>query len=117
MGILKVAWFLLSLTVLVGTLVLYDPITGRDADLILVYGMLVLAFPSSFLVVGLIALALYAIDTLHVQILSGLSYGRLSIILTWGAMVIVGYVQWFLVLPTMVSKWRSRRRQASIGDT
>ena len=116
MGMLKFAWLLLSGAVLAVTLALYNPTTGSDADLILVYGMLVLAFPSAFLVAGMIAFASYAIDTLHLQSLSGLSYGRLSITLTWIVMVIVGYVQWFLVLPAFFSKLRARRRQASARD-
>jgi len=116
MGILRVGWLLLSVAILVGTLALYDPVSGSDADLILVYGMLVLAFPSAFLVAGLIALASYASDTWHLHFLSSPGYGRLSILLIWVGMVIVGYVQWFILLPALISKWRSRARETSAGD-
>jgi len=116
MGILKFAWCLISIGVLVGSLALYDPVTGHDGDLILVYGMLILAFPSGFLVAGAIALGSYTMDTLEIHFLSGLIYGRLSIVLMWMALVVVGYVQWFLLLPAFVLRLRSQQRRASAGD-
>jgi hypothetical protein len=98
--------------VLVMTLFLYDPRTASDADLILVYGMLGLAFPSGFLVAAFVALLAYAEEATGVAIVNA-NYGRGTIALIWLCFVVVGYFQWFMLLPWLTRKWRARHGDAA----
>ena len=102
MDLLKVLWVLASVGVLATTLYLYDPRTGRDADLILVYGMLLLAFPSGFFVAALFALLATLTPIVDAN------YGPTVIAVIWLAFAAAGYVQWFKFLPWVVRKWRAR---------
>jgi hypothetical protein len=94
--------------VLVITLYLYDPQTAKDADLLLVYGMMAMAFPSGFLVAAFFALLAYAEESIGVPLINA-NYGRGTIVFMWLCFVVVGYLQWFRLLPWLMAKWRVRR--------
>lgn len=107
MVIIRILWLLAAVTVLVITLYLYDPKTAKDADLLLLYGMLALAFPSGFLVAAFVALLSYVEEVSGVPLINAV-YGRAIITLIWLFFVVVGYIQWFGLLPWLVRKWRAR---------
>ncbi len=112
MKLSRMLWLLASVAVLAITLYTYDPVTAKDADLILVYGMLVLAFPSGFLVAAFIALLAYVEEITGVPLLNA-NYGRGAITLIWLGFVVVGYLQWFRLSPCLVAIWRARHGDAA----
>ena len=103
----RVVWLVASVAVLVITLWLYDPQTARDADVVLVYGMLALAFPAGFVVAAFVAVLAYAEEATGVPLINA-NYGRGMIGLMWFCFVVVGYLQWFRLLPWLMEKWRTR---------
>ena len=107
----RILWLLASLAVLAITLYTYDPATAKDADLILVYGMFALAFPSGFLVAAFVALLAYVEEKTGVPMINA-NYGRGTITLMWLCFVVAGYLQWFGLVPWLMEKWRGRH-----GDT
>jgi hypothetical protein len=108
MRLTRILWLLASVAVLVITLYLYHPQTARDADLFLVYGMLLLAFPSGFLVAAFIALLAYVEEASGVPLINA-NYGRGTIVVIWLCFVVAGYLQWFKLLPWLGEKRRARR--------
>ena len=108
----RVCWLLASVCVLVATLYLYDPKTGRDADVILVYGMLLLAFPSGFLVAASITMLASVEESTGVPLINA-DYGQGTMAFIWFCFVVVGYLQWFKALPWLVEKWHARRANSA----
>jgi len=100
MTFLKFTWLFASLCVLLITLYLFDPVSAKDADLILAYGMLALAFPSSVIIAGAIA------SLANVTSLVDAYYGRAVIVLIWIVFVAGGYLQWFIALPWIFRRLR-----------
>jgi hypothetical protein len=109
MKLLKFMWLSTSAGVLLITLYLFDPSTAQDADLIITYGMLGLAFPSSVIVAGAIALLANATPLVDAY------YGRFAIVVIWMLFVAVGYVQWFIALPWAVRKLRRQKHTVGTG--
>jgi hypothetical protein len=109
-GILKAVWVVCSLAVLLTTLYAFDGSPNSDAELLLVYGMMALAFPISLLlnllggVVGYVAYLIsgYAAET-----------SRLSIVLTWLYFFAGGYWQWFSYVPRLIRRIHGRNRDVS----
>ena len=98
----KVAWLLLSIAVLVFTLVYSDGKYKTDATEAEMIGMLVLSFPSGWLVV-----------MLFVGIVAGWNHlfgsevpELLLVLSSWVLWTAVGYAQWFVFVP-----WCGRRAQ------
>ncbi len=100
---LKLTWVLGSLFSLLVTLIAYDGRSSSDADLLLGYAMFTLSFPLSMVFAAFLSALgqiIYA-TTDHVFMVS-----YTSIVLTWLAFFIVGYVQWFVLLPWLWCKWK-----------
>jgi hypothetical protein len=77
----------------------YDGSPSSDSEEFVAIAMMALGFPSSLVVTavmvgGAAALDAFAGITLHVS--------RLSIVLRWMAFALVGYAQWFWLLPRVV---------------
>jgi hypothetical protein len=106
--VFKWCWLACSVGLLLLTLSIYDgtPAT-RDAELVLLYGMLFLCFPVSQLVAlvfWLICLLIAA--TMH-EFSIPVSYSTL--VIEWLVLFIAGYFQWFVLLPWLWRKWKARR--------
>lgn len=108
--VLKALWIVASIGVLLVTLFYYKPEIGQNVDLIMIYGMLFLAFPSSLLVAGLFVLVGYLEDSFGVSLLHA-HYGQTMIFVIWLCFFVVGYAQWFKLLPFLLGKYRTRRSQ------
>ena len=106
---LRILWIIASIAMLIVTLLFYNPTLGRDADLLMVYGMLFLCFPSGFLVAGLFASLAILEESLKIPFLN-MDYGSMSIFIIWFCFFVVGYIQWFKLLPFLIDKWQSRQR-------
>lgn len=105
---IKWIWCVCSAAVLLVSLYFYDGKPNSDADVLLAYGMLALAFPISLLlaiIAGIIGQSAYS------------SFGYVletsywSIALTWLCFFVVGYLQWFKLVPYLIGKLRALRTQ------
>jgi len=68
----------------------------KDTDIVVISAMLFLTFPVGIAFVGLVTLVLMALDSLlGVTVPSGFIFN----FVIWVPMAILGYVQWFLLLP------------------
>ena len=104
---LQIAWLLgylvLFMTALSGTDSLTMPQAYQNERLLMLgVGMAALAFPMGLLWL----LVVVAADSL---LGLGLSQGgRTSILLEWGGVLILGYIQWFWLLPRLIDRFRRR---------
>lgn len=69
--------------------------------------MILLSFPSGWLMVMLIA-GFLAVTSLSSSPASDLSIARLEMIVVWALLLGVGYVQWFVIVPALVRRARLR---------
>ena len=100
--IVKALWVGVSLFVLVVTVVSYDDKSFSDIWIFLTWLMLILSFPAG-LAVSAAHYALGAVFSTTVET----SY--LSLALEWLVYFVLGYVQWFVLLPWLWRKWKARR--------
>ena len=105
--ILKIIWILASVFLLVVTLFRYTPDPANDIGIFLLYGMLFLSFPTSLLVAGLLALISLLQDNLGVPLLDLISSNYAGYFLMWLLFFAAGYVQWFVLLPWFLKKWKN----------
>jgi hypothetical protein len=106
--VLKIVWILCSVMVLVVTLARYAPGPASDIGVLLVYGMLILAFPASLLIAGLFAMLALLQEQLGVPLLELIGSNYVGFSVMWSAFFVAGYVQWFILLPWLWRKWKTR---------
>ena len=87
-------WSALCLSVLVFAIVQRDI---HDMDIAYTYFMLFLTFPSGLVVAGVLA----ALSTAFY-----LPGGLAGVLFTWPPFVVLGYLQWFVLLPAAVRRLR-----------
>lgn len=104
---LRLLWVLLCITVIVVTFIIYDgtPAT-RDAELILIYGMMMLSFPAGQIIALIFAALGYALETVGLGL--AIPSGYSGFLCEWVVFFAVGYVQWFIVVPFFVRWLRAR---------
>lgn len=112
--VLKMVWILCSVAVLVVTLVRYAPGPASDIGVFLVYGMLFLAFPVSLLVAGLFALMALLQEQLEVPLLDLIGSNYVGFSVMWLAFFVAGYLQWFVLVPWLWRKWKTRQARNAI---
>ena len=107
-SVFKWCWLICSIGVLLLTLAIYDgtPAT-RDAELVLLYGMLFLCFPVSQLVAVIFWLIGFFVETTMHKLAIPTSY--LTLVIEWLVLFIAGYLQWFVLLPWLWRKWKARQ--------
>jgi hypothetical protein len=82
-------------------------IQERDSDVVLYFGMMALTFPSGLLAVWLIR----ALDTLGLSLPNGVLGQYIGLTL----FILVGYCQWFVLLPKFFRFFKSRPTRRSSG--
>lgn len=110
---LKVVWILCSVAVLAVTLSRYAPGPANDIGIFLVYGMLLLAFPISLLVAGLFSAMSLLQEPLGVPLLDAIGSNYVGFSVMWLAFLVAGYLQWFVLLPWLWRKWKTRRGRSA----
>jgi hypothetical protein len=105
MKVAKLVWVLVTVALYLSTLALYanSPVNS-DADVLLIYGMLVLSAP-----LGLFVLLIIAAFLLHADGLALSWYASNTII--WLTLVTSGYVQWFILIPKIWPRLSTRFRK------
>lgn len=104
MKIAKALWIVTSVAALLIAIFGFDGKPNSDIGVFLAWSMLALSFPSGLLV-SLAHVVLY--DGLSINIQT--SYVSLSV--DWLAWFLLGYVQWFKLLPYLTTRVRGARRQ------
>ena len=98
-------WVSACVVVLGITLYSYIGVIDSDAEVFMLGAMLVLCFPSCLLYALSFALIEAACETIFGKFIPNT---LALIILNWLGFFMAGYVQWFIVLPWLVKKWRKR---------
>lgn len=101
--ILKLAWIVVCLLVSVVCVATYNPTTSHDNDIVLYLVMIVLAFPSAYLVVFLYS----GVQAAHVPPLPP----RIEMSLLSVGFIVVGYLQWFVLAPWIIRETRRVRAE------
>lgn len=102
----KAIWITLGVIVLFVTLYRFDGKPNSDIGVFLAWSMLALAFPSSLLVAGAFTGISIAAESFFSTVIPT-SYWWIAI--TWLCFFVVGYLQWFVLLPWLWHKWRAQR--------
>lgn len=106
--VLLFAWLLLCVATLAVTLLAASPADGRnDIGLFFLGCMLVLTFPSGLGVVGVVALLVEAQSRTGFMTIDFIDSNYLGFVLIWMCLVGIGYLQWFVLLPSL---WRKLRQ-------
>jgi len=102
---LRAAWVVLSLAVLLYCQYVYDGKPNSDAEEVLILAMFVLSFPASF-AAGAMAVAVAYVSEyiLHTPVHTG----RLEMVGVWFLFSILGYLQWFMLIPRAWLRWKNR---------
>jgi hypothetical protein len=101
---LKAGWVAITLVLLTFTCLKVDSAQNRDLDLLLTWSMILLCFPSS-----LLGISINASLGFGAHEIIAMMPRWLQICLTWAVFFVLGYVQWFILLPTAFQKWRRRK--------
>lgn len=107
-SVVKTIWVALSIAILVAGIFLY--VSGNEADkegiIILGFAMITLSFPLGILLNAIVGMVFMLLDRFSVSIPDTWAV----FVVVWLAFSIVGYWQWFVVVPFLATKARSRRR-------
>lgn len=104
--IVKAVWIALAGIVLFVSLYGFNGKPNSDIGIFFAWTMLILAFPSSLLVALLFTGVAIAAEKLFSAVIPE-SYLMLSV--SWACFVAAGYWQWFVLLPWLWRKWKTRR--------
>ena len=105
--LLRLIWIALAVMVLFITLFFYDGKTNSDVDTILAYGMFILSFPIGLLMAIFAGGIGYVANSLYGYVVP-VSY--LTIAIGWILFFVVGYLQWFVLVPFIWSKVRKNKK-------
>jgi hypothetical protein len=103
------AWCAACATVLVFTLAVWEPGLNSDAGEVFAWGMLWLTFPAGLLVPA--GIALFATYFGATELATSLG-GSVGFAVAWAGFVLVGYAQWFWLVPKLWRRVRSLRGAA-----
>ncbi len=106
MKIIKALWIGATVLVIAITLYAFDGTSDSDIGIFFAWCMLALAFPGGLLI-PLVHVVLY--DGLSIMVMT--SY--LSFVLDWAGFFVLGYLQWFMLLPWLWRKWKGRRASSA----
>lgn len=109
MIIIKALWIGATVLVLAFTLYAFDGKSNSDIWIFLTWLMLILSFPVA-LVVSLVHMVLGVVFSITIKT----SY--LSLALEWAGYFVLGYLQWFKLVPHFLSKLRALKTQRASVD-
>jgi len=108
MRIIKVLWIAATLFVLFVTLSGYHSAHDNGIWDVLTWLMLILSFPAGLVV----SLVLWALEVWF-SIISRTSY--FSLVVGWTAYFVLGYLQWFKLVPFLIDKLRRLKAQRRVS--
>jgi len=101
----KTLWITVSVIVLAVTIFDSAAPGNRDNDIVMIWLMLLLSFPSAYAA----ALAMYEMSRLSHGTLPGALGHYPAFLANWLAFFIVGYLQWFVLVPALVRRYVTPR--------
>lgn len=81
-------------------------ILRNESQVYLIIGMTVLTFPAGLLYVYLFGIVVYGLSSVGIELHQ---YEKIEVCLLWGGFVLIGYLQWFVLLPFIRKKIPSRQ--------
>lgn len=112
--IAKGLWVVATILVLLVTLYAYDGKPNSDIEVLFAWSMIFLTFPSGLIFAGLFSIVADCLDKFFAVVLYT-SY--LSLVLSWAGFLLLGYLQWFKLLPWLVRKIKARMGQPNQDST
>jgi len=103
--VFRTGWLLLAALLYAYSIYVYRLTGHSDAEVLLIYGMLVLSFPISWAVTAGAVLVITALQSATGELVQTSYLGMTAF---WFAQCIGGYLQWFVLLP-----WFLRREERS----
>jgi len=103
MKVLKALWIGATVFVLAVTLYAFDGKPNSDIWIFLTWLMLILSFPA-----GLVGSLVYSV--------LGVNFSYLSLALMWAGYFVLGYLQWFKLVPYLIAKLRTVRMNSGTGQ-
>lgn len=107
MKIIKALWFGLAIVVLAITLYGFDNKSNSDIWIVLTWFMLALSFPAGLLV-SLLHMCLGEVFSITVKT----TY--FSLALEWLIYFVIGYLQWFKLVPYLLTKLHNLRKKRNM---
>jgi hypothetical protein len=104
---LTLAFVVFVIAVMLGTPL--QPTEGEEAGMVVGYPMWILAFPLNIPTMYIYGGISYLAELNKLNILQNLMN---NIYVFWFSFFIVGYLQWFVLFPFLIKKWRSKHLQA-----
>ena len=101
--VLKALWIGATVFVLAVTLYAFDGKPNSDIWIFLTWLMLILSFPA-----GLVGSLVYSV--------LGVNFSYLSLALMWAGYFVLGYLQWFKLVPYLIAKLRTVRMNSGTGQ-
>ena len=104
-NIFKIIWIVLSIMSLIYSLYIYEGKPNDEADLILVLSMLALTFPA-----GLLYALMFSIvaDIFYKYYAVVFTVTYTSMVVSWLFLFLLGYFQWFWLLPKIIQKIKNK---------
>jgi hypothetical protein len=115
-AVMKVAWVGLSVLFLVNQIIALgsvEPSKRHEVELAFVFVMNVLTFPAGLLLTAILSGALWLMYRCCGLTVSVSAFG---LVLLWVAYVGIGALQWFLIAPALVKKFRARHSRVDQVD-
>ena len=106
MAIFKSLWLGTAVLVLFVTLYAFDGKPNSDIGIFLVWSMLFISFPASLIYAGLFSVVALIMETF---LSTPIPTTYLSLTIDWVAFFILGYLQWFKLIPYVVTKLRGQK--------
>jgi hypothetical protein len=104
-ALFKFLWFLLAILVLCIVLWFWAPGPAREAEALLIYGMVALSWP-----LGLFGLFVIVVTLQIAPSLQSSQSVLWAVLLPWFVWLALGYVQWFILVPILWKKLQWFRR-------
>lgn len=106
MKIIQSLWIGIATLILIITLYAFDGTSNNDIGIFFSWYMLAVSFPSGLLV-----------PLVHVTLYDGLAIlveaSYFSFFLDWIGFFVLGYMQWFVLLPWLWRRWKARRARST----
>lgn len=106
----RLTWLAICVAALVGALHGYHGRSDWKVEESLASEMIVLGFPASLLVVIGFMLVGFVLERFGTGLPSS---SRAEMTVTWSMLLIAGYIQWFLVVPSLIRSWRNAHSRRS----
>jgi len=113
----KRCWLICSIGVLLFTIGIYDgTLATQNTISVMHYGMLFLCAPVAPLISIVVVLIGFFLNEVGIHIYFVIPTNYPTFVIEWLVFFVVGYVQWFVLLPCLWHKWKARQASAPLPE-